>query len=36
MYIASILTLLGWPILIGVSYFIIRWAVNRYETKYKD
>jgi len=36
MYLASILNLLSWPILILVSYFIIRWAVARYEKKYDD
>ena len=36
MYTASILTLLGWPVVILVSYFIIRWVVNRYEKKYRD
>ena len=36
MYIEPILTLLSWPLVIAVSYFIIRWAVARYERKYKD
>jgi hypothetical protein len=36
MVIASIMTLLSWPIVILVSYFIIRWAVARYEKKYKN
>jgi phage shock protein PspC (stress-responsive transcriptional regulator) len=34
MVMTSILTLLGWPFIIVVSYFIIRWAMNRYEKKY--
>ena len=36
MVIESILTLLGWPLVIVVSYFIIRWAVARYEKKYRS
>jgi hypothetical protein len=36
MVITSILTLLSWPVVIVVSYFLIRWAVNRYEEKYRD
>jgi hypothetical protein len=36
MVLTSILTLLGWPVVIVVSYFIIRYAVERYEEKYRD
>jgi hypothetical protein len=36
MYLESIVTLLCWPVVILVSYFIIRWAVSRYEKKFGD
>jgi len=34
MYIASVLNLLSWPLLILVSYLLIRWAVKVYEKKH--
>ena len=34
MYITSVLTLLSWPLLILVSYMLIRWAVKVYEKKH--
>jgi hypothetical protein len=33
MHIPSIITLLSWPVIIAISYFIIRWAVKIYEKK---
>lgn len=34
MNVESILTLLSWPAMIVVSYYIIRWAVKVYEKKH--
>ncbi len=34
MYTKEILTYLGWPFLIIVSYLLARWAVKIYEKKY--
>lgn len=33
MYTKEILTYLGWPFLIIVSYLLSRWAINIYEKK---
>jgi hypothetical protein len=33
MYIHSILWFLSWPVLILVSYFLVRWALNLIEKK---
>ena len=33
MYIASVLILLSWPVLILVSYLVVSWAVKGYEKK---
>lgn len=33
MYIASIINLLSWPLMIAVSYFIIRYIIKVYEKR---
>jgi hypothetical protein len=34
MYIVSVINLLSWPLMVVVSYFIIRWVIKAYEKKH--
>ena len=36
MYIIPILWMLTWPALIAVSYYIVLWAVKKYEKRIDD
>jgi hypothetical protein len=33
MYTTEILTLLGWPVLIALSYFVAAWLIKKFESR---
>jgi len=36
MYTIPLLWMLSWPVLIVVSYYLVRWAVKKYEDKLEE
>ncbi|SHE84403.1 hypothetical protein SAMN05444274_102552 [Mariniphaga anaerophila] len=36
MYTTPILWMLSWPLLIIVSYFLVKWVVKKYEAKLEE
>ena len=36
MYIKEIISLLLWPVFIVITYFLVRWALKKFEEKHLD
>jgi hypothetical protein len=36
MYTIPVLWMLSWPVLILISYLLVKWAVKKYEAKLED